>query len=143
MHFEIAVVAVGLARQQAFELASCRLGAQLLQRRLGLGDDCRLAFGFAQLDQLAGFVDLTLDPPVAVDRLVKAGAFAQQLLGIRRIVPQARILDLRVQLGEPPGRGLPVKDASSAAPATFERRRRPPEFRRAWLTPLLRLDRLI
>ena len=131
MHFEIAVVAIGLARQQALQLTSSRLGAQLLERRLGLGDDCRLAFGFAQLDQLARFVDFTLDPPVAVDRLVEPGALAQQLLGIRRIVPQTRILDLCVQLGEPPGRGLPVKDASSAAPTTFECRQRPLGFRRA------------
>jgi len=47
MDFEITVVAVRLARQQAFELASCRLGAQLSERGLGLGDDLRLALGFA------------------------------------------------------------------------------------------------
>ena len=118
MHFEIAVVAVGLARQQAFELASCRLGAQLLQRRLGLGDDCRLAFGFAQLDQLAGFVDLTLDPLVVADRLVEFGTLAQQRLCGGRVIPQPRVLGLRVQLRKTTGCSLPVKDASSAAPTT-------------------------
>ena len=74
--------------------------------------------GLAKLDQLAGLFDLALDPPVAPDRLVEAGALAQQLFGRSGIVPQLRILGLCVQLGEASGRGLPVKDASSAAPAT-------------------------
>jgi hypothetical protein len=119
MHLEIAVVAVGLTRQQAFELASCRLGAQALERQLCLGHDTEIALRLTQLDQLARLFDLALDPPIAADRLVEPGALAQQFLRARRIVPQARILGLRVQLGEAPGRGLPVKDASSAAPATF------------------------
>jgi len=118
MDLEIAVVCVGLARQQAFEFASRRFGAQPLERRLGLVNDCRFALGLAQLDQLEGFFDRALDPPIAADRLVEPGALAQQLLRRYRVVPQPRILGLRVQLGETAGRGLPVKDASSAAPAT-------------------------
>jgi hypothetical protein len=118
MDFEIAVVCIGLARKKALELASGRLGAQPSECGLGFGDDAGLALGLAQLDQLERFLDLALDPPVAADRLVEPGALAQQLLRARRIVPQARILGLRVQLGKAPGRGLPVKDASSAAPAT-------------------------
>ena len=118
MDLEIAVVGVGLARQQAFELAPCSLGAQPLERRLGLGDDAGLALGLAELDQLDRLVDLALDPPVAADRLVEPGALAQQLLRARGIVPQVLILGLRVQLGETAGCGLPVKDASSAAPTT-------------------------
>jgi hypothetical protein len=118
MDFEIAIIGVGLAREKALELASCRLCAQPLERRLGLGDNSRLALGLAQLDQLEGFFDLTRDPPVAADRLVEPRALAQQLLRARRVVPKVRILGLLVQLGEAPGRCLPVKDASSAAPAT-------------------------
>jgi hypothetical protein len=118
MDFEITVIGVGFARQQALELASRSLRAQLFERRLGLGDDCRFALGLAKLDQLTGLFDLALDPPVAANRLVEAGALAQQLLRRSGIVPQLRILGLRVQLGEASGRGLPVKDASSAAPAT-------------------------
>ena len=75
--FEVTVVGVGFARQQALELASRSIRAQLLERRLGLGDDCRFALGLAELDQLAGLFDLALDPPVATDRLVEAGALAQ------------------------------------------------------------------
>ena len=86
---------------------------------LGFGDDLRLALGLAQLDQFERVVDLALDAAVAADRLVEPGALAQQLLRRGRIVPQARIFDLGVQFGEAPGCGIPVKDASSAAPATF------------------------
>jgi len=118
MDFEIAIVGIGLARQQAFELAPLRLLTQLFERRLGLGDDPRIALGVTQFDQLGRLVDLALDPPVAADRLVEPGALTQQLLRTPGIVPQVLILGLRVQLGETAGRGLPVKDASSAAPTT-------------------------
>jgi hypothetical protein len=119
VHFEIAVVGIGLTRQQAFEFTPRGLIAQLAQRSLSLGDDGCLAFGFTELDQLARFVDFPLDPLAAADRLVQPGALAQQFLRIRRIVPQTRVLGLRVQLSETSGRTVPVKDASSAAPATF------------------------
>ena len=118
MHFEIAVVGVGLAGKQAVELTPGGFSAQLIERRFGVGDDRVITLGLAKLDQLAGLFNLALDPPVATDRLVEAGALAQQLLRRSGIVPQLRILGLRVQLGEASGRGLPVKDASSAAPAT-------------------------
>ena len=36
-----------------------------------------------------------------------------------RVVPEPRVLGPVVQLGETPVRGVPVKDASSAAPTTF------------------------
>ena len=119
MNLEIAIVGVGLARQQAFEFAPGRLGAQPFERCLGLGDDAGLALGFAKLDQLERLLDLALDPAVAADRLVEPGALTQQLLRARGILPQAGVLGLRIQLGETAGRGLPVKDASSAAPTTF------------------------
>ena len=119
MNLEIAVIGVGLARQQAFEFASGRFGPQPLERRLGLGDDRVLTLVLAQFDQLARLVDLALDAPVAADRLVEPGALAQQFLGCLRVVPEVRVFRLRVQLGKAPRRGVPVKDASSAAPATF------------------------
>ena len=52
MDFEIAVVGVGLAGQQAFQF---QLGGLLLQRQqgvLGVLDDGFVAFGLAHLDQL-------------------------------------------------------------------------------------------
>jgi hypothetical protein len=119
MNLEIAVIGIGLARQQALELASGRFGPQPLERRLGLGDNRVLALALAQLNQLVRLVDLALDPPVAADGLVEPGALAQQFLGCLRVGPEVRVFRLRVQFGKAPGRGVPVKDASSAARATF------------------------
>ncbi len=96
MDLEVAVIAVGFARQQAFELSSCCLCMQLLERRLGLGNNCRLAFGLTQLDQLQRFLDFTLDPPAAGDRLIQPSTLTQQFLSTYRVVPQARIFGLCV-----------------------------------------------
>jgi hypothetical protein len=118
MHFEIAVVGVGLAGEQAFQLAPGRLRAQPLERRFGVGDDGVVALGLAELDQLELLADLAFDAPITVDRLVEPGALAQQLLGRGGIIPQVGVFDLCVQLSETASGGLPVKDASSAAPTT-------------------------
>src|SRR6516162_6441873 len=118
MHLEIAVVAIGFAGEKAFELASCRFRAQSLECRLGIGDHASIAFGLAELDQFEGFGDFPLDALVAADRLVESRALAEQLLCRFGIVPQAWIFDLSVQLREAASCGIPVKDASSAAPTT-------------------------
>ncbi len=119
MNLEIAIVAVGLSRQQTFQLAPRRIRAQPIKRRFGLGDDSRFALGLAQFDQFERLVDLALDAPVAGNCVIEPGALAQQLLRRRGIVPQVRVFDLGVQLGKPSGCGIPVKDASAAGPATF------------------------
>jgi hypothetical protein len=119
MDFEIAIVAVGLAREQALELAFLRFVAQFLEIGFRLGDDRPVALGFPELDQPERVIDLALDAAIALDRALEPGAFAQQRLRRGRIVPQLGIFRLGVQLGEAPVGCLPVKDASSAAPATF------------------------
>ena len=81
-------------------------------------DDGRVAFGLAELDQLDRLIDLALDAAVAVDGAVEAGALAQYLLRLGRIVPQLGVFRLGVQLGKAPVGNVPVKDASSAAPTT-------------------------
>jgi hypothetical protein len=118
MHLEIAVVAIGFAGEKAFELASRRFRAQSLERRLGIGDHASLALGLPQLDQFEGFGDFPRDALIAANCLVESRALAEQLLCRFRIVPQAGIFDLSVQLREAASCGIPVKDASSAAPTT-------------------------
>jgi hypothetical protein len=118
MHFEVAVVCVRLAGEEAFELSPSRLRAQPFERRFGIGNDGRLALGLTHLDQLEGVGDLPLDSAIAADRLVELGALAQQLLRRGGIIPEARILRLGIQLRETAVCGFPVKDASSAAPTT-------------------------
>src|SRR5207248_10095642 len=85
-----------------------------------------IALGAAELDQLDRVIDLAFDAAVALDRALLAGALAQQGLRRGRIIPQLGVFRLGVQLGEATVGHLPVKDASSAAPATFGCRRRPP-----------------
>jgi hypothetical protein len=118
MHFEIAVIGISFAREQAFELASCRFYAEPFERRLGIGDHASVALGLAEFDQFECFGDFPLDPLIAANRLVESRALAEQLLCRFRIVPQAWIFDLSVQLREAASCCIPVKDASSAAPTT-------------------------
>jgi len=135
MHLEIAVVAIGFAGEKTFELASRRFRAQSLECRLGIGDHASLALGLAQLDQFERFGDFPLDALVAADCLVESRALAEELLCRFGFVPKAWIFNLGIQLCEAASCGIPVKDASSAAPTTCGCRRQPPESRRAWLTP--------
>jgi hypothetical protein len=113
--FEIAVVAVGLARQQAFQLALGGLGAQLVECRLGLLDNALVTLGLAQLDELDGVGVVLVDALVAVDQVFQTTALTRDLLRRFGIVPEIGRLDLFVQLGETPIRDIPVKDASAAA----------------------------
>ena len=78
MHFEIAIIAVGLARQQALDLALARFFAQFFEIGLRLGDDRPIALGVAELDQPDGVIDLALDAAIALDRAVEPRALAQQ-----------------------------------------------------------------
>jgi hypothetical protein len=118
MGLEVAVVAVGLAGEEAFELAPLRLGVELCERRFGLLDDLRIALGIAELDQLDRLFDLLGDALIAADRPVEPGPLAQD--GLRRpgVIPQLRVFGFGVQLGEAAIGWFPVKDASSAAPTT-------------------------
>jgi hypothetical protein len=131
MDLEIGVVAIGLSRQQAFELALGRLGAQLFERRFSFPDDRVVAFGLAEFDQLDGVVVLLLDTAIAADQMVEPIALPDQPLRRFGIIPEFRVLGLLVQLGEAPGRDIPVKDASAASSAICESHRRSPGFPRA------------
>jgi hypothetical protein len=67
MDLEIAVVAVGLARKQAFKLAFRRLGAQFVECRFGFLDDRVVTFRLTELDELDRVVVVLLDTLVATD----------------------------------------------------------------------------
>ena len=61
MDFDIAVVAVRLAREQRLELAALALGLQRLQGRHALGLGRRVALGLAELDQRRRVLEVALD----------------------------------------------------------------------------------
>jgi hypothetical protein len=85
---------------------------------LGIGQHALVAFGLGQLDQLERLLVLTLQRAVGSDRLVEMRAFAQEPLRLVGVVPELRILGERVQLVEASRCGIPVKETSSAVPAT-------------------------
>jgi hypothetical protein len=116
LDLEVAVVAVGLAREEALELALGDLAAQLLERALGLGEDRLVALSLGELDEPQLVRELALDLAVAADRAIEPVALAQQRLRLLRPLPELGVLGLGVQLVEPPRRVVPVKDASSAGP---------------------------
>ncbi len=109
---DVAVVAVGLARQQRFQLGA---GGPLLQARQLLAHLFKgrlVALGVGKLGELQGVGELGLQ---LVDRLHLGGqavALAHQGLGVVRTIPQGGILRARVQLIELPKGRFPVKVAS-------------------------------
>ena len=119
MHLEIGVVAVRLAREQALELALAGLLSEPLEGGLGLREDRLVILGLRELDQPQRVLELALDLAVTLYAALEARALAQQ--GLRRcgLLPEVRVLDQGIELGEAPDRLVPVKDASSAAPTTF------------------------
>ena len=132
----IGVVAVGLAREQRLHLLAPRLLGELAQAGLAFLDGGRVVLGFAQLDQGDGVVELALEPLVAGHRALERLALAHDLLRRLRVAPEVGVLGALVQLGQARGRGIPVKDASAAAPATGGWHRRVSRLRRAWAASL-------
>jgi hypothetical protein len=112
VHFQIGVVAVGLAGQQGLQLGSrgavldaLQLGARLFQRRL-------VAFLVGHFGEHDALLQPGFHLADGVDLRLEARTVARHGLGGLRVVPQRRVLDPRVQLIELPECDIPVKDAS-------------------------------
>ena len=89
-----------------------RLGplGELGERGDRVVDQAAVALGLGHLHQLDGVGELLLDRPGGADRLVEPAALAHHHLRRLGIVPQARVLDLGVQLVEPLQRPVPVEE---------------------------------
>ena len=118
MNLEIGIEAVGLARQQRFELAAGDFLLQVFQRGLGLGDDALVVLGFAEFDHADIVLEFALDLADAVERILQRGPLLHQLLRLLGIVPEIGIFGELVQLGQARRGCIDVKDASSAARPT-------------------------
>ena len=118
IHLEIGVVAVGLAGQQALDLAALRVLRDAAEGGHAVGDHGRVALGLGHGDQLDRVGELVLEGGEPVDLARQAIALAHHLLRGVAVVPELRILGAGVQLCEASGRDIPVKDASSAARPT-------------------------
>ena len=72
--------------------------------------------GQRQTVESSGAVALELTD--GFELILELGAFAHDLLGRLRVVPQRRVLGFSVQFREAAGGGIDVKDASSAVRRT-------------------------
>ena len=118
MDLKIAVVGVGLAREQRFQFAPRHFRLQALERGFGFSDRLVVLLGLAQLDHGELVGKLLLDAADGREPVLQRVALAHHALAARRVVPQRGVFRLFVQLGEAALRGLDVKDASSAAART-------------------------
>ena len=107
---DIAVVGVGLARQQRRDLVALGPRGEVGEAVDAFDDQRLVALGLGHLDQLGGVAQLALDRLGRVDRLVEPAALAHHFLRRLGIVPQRRLLDLGVELLEPPLRPVPVEE---------------------------------
>ena len=93
MDFDIGVVAVGLARQQRFDLAPLALGLQPLELRDALLLGRGIVLRFAEFDQRRGVVELALELGERAEPVLQHRALAHQLLRGLGIVPEVGIFD--------------------------------------------------
>jgi hypothetical protein len=91
-----------------------------------------VAFGFAHFNQIFCVFEIGLKAIDRAERVFELGAFAHQLLGFFRIVPEIGAFNERVEFGKTSRGGVDVKDASSAVQLTAWRLRPDFEFLRAY-----------
>jgi hypothetical protein len=89
-----------------------------LHFRLGFRHDARLALGLAEFGQFQTGAIACIQALVGADQIVEMVAFAQQGLRFGRVIPEIRVTCKRVQFVAAEKGAIPVKDTSSAAPAT-------------------------
>ena len=118
MDLDIGVVAVDLARQQRLDLAALGLRQHGLEARQPLLLRVGIGFVLAELDEGDGILQRVIQARQRAQPVLEIGALAHQLLGRLGIVPEFRVLDLGVQLGQTARGSIDVKDASSAVPRT-------------------------
>jgi len=101
-----------LAGKKGGDLVALRPLGQLGER----GDRIRLhrfvTLGLGHLEKLDIVVQLLLDGPGGADRLLQPATLAHHLLRRLGVIPQRRVLDLRVELVEPPQRAVPIEEAA-------------------------------
>jgi len=110
--FDIAVVGVSFAREQRLDLVLLGARGERGEARHRLVDHRLVAFHFGEFDQFGGVGAFPFDRARRADRLVEPAAFAHDLLRRPGIIPQCRILDLGIELVEPPHRAVPVEETA-------------------------------
>ncbi len=124
MNFEKAVVRIGFAGKQAFELQLGKLLFQLAKRVLGFLVSLLVTLFFREFCEFDIVGKCLLERMLTLDRLGQAITFFHQRLGFVGVVPEIRIFGALVQLFQTSVGFIPVKDASSAGPDPARSRRR-------------------
>ena len=118
MHFQVAIVDVGLAGKQRFEFAARHFGLQRPQSRFGFAHHLPIVLRLAEFDHRHLIVEFLRDARERAELVVERGALLHDAARALRIVPQIGVFGLAVQLGQPRARLVDIKDASSAARPT-------------------------
>jgi len=100
VHFQIGVVAVGLAGQQGFQLGAGGAILDAAQLFAGVFEGGFIAFLIGHIGQHDAFFQISLQRTDAVDLGFQTRAIAADSLSLFRVVPQGRILDPCIQLIE-------------------------------------------
>ena len=114
----VAVIGIGLARQQAFELALGGPLVEFFERRFGLGDNFGIVLGLGQFDQLDVIAQFLFEFGEGGQVFFEPRPFAHHALRGLGILPQFGVFGAEVQVVEALLRCRRVKDASSAVPGT-------------------------
>ena len=118
MDLEEAVVTVGLAREQALQLAPLRFLAGLGKRGFRLAVDLLVGLLVGELGEREAVLQLLLQPLVGADRRIEPGALPHHRAGTLGIGPEVGVFGRAVQRLQAVTGAVEVKGASSAAPAT-------------------------
>jgi hypothetical protein len=105
---------IHLAGEHALEFEFLDLGDDGGNVGLDALDDILVAFRLAQFQHLAGIAQALRQRGDAVDHPFQLRAFLAQLLGMRRVVPDIRILQLATDFLQALGAGVEVKDTPGA-----------------------------
>jgi hypothetical protein len=124
MDFDIAVIAVGFARQHGFQAHLLGAAIQRQQRIFRVRHHSGVVLRLRHLDQIARVPQFIGEFGNGAERTVQLLALAHQLLRGLRIVPDGRVFGLGVQFVQAAIGLIPVKDASSAGQLPAQCRRR-------------------
>ena len=116
--FQVTVVGVGLARQQGLQFRPGGPRLELLQGALGLAGDIGVVLGLGHFQEFQVIGELAFEGIDLVQARFQVRALAHHRLGVFGIVPQVGVFGPGVQVVEAVLRGVVVKGASSAVPAT-------------------------
>ena len=96
MNFQIAIIAVGFARQQRLNAGFLALAAERAYRLFGFLDDFLVIFRLAQLQQLDIVGQFSRDLVDSFDAGLELGAFSHQTLRFGGVIPEFWVFGERV-----------------------------------------------